>query len=208
LHARSRDDAIELDFPVSRVEPARAPAGLVEGLGVTPRSIAMNDDFVVAELADESAVRDLDPDLAALRRLGRRGVIATARPVSPTDADFVSRYWAPNAGIVDDPVTGSAHCALAPPAPGSQNTNVMRSATKDAVSWVIPEVASATLSKPCKAPWNPAWAISDHCDGVSPPTWKTSPWPCQEIWARAAGASRIKASMSSDARLNGVVTAA
>jgi PhzF family phenazine biosynthesis protein len=113
LHARRRGEAIELDFPVSQVEPAVAPAGLVEGLGATPRSIAANDDFVVAELAGEHDVRSLDPDLSQLRRIGRRGVIATAAG-GGSEADFVSRYWAPNAGIVDDPVTGSAHCALAP----------------------------------------------------------------------------------------------
>jgi predicted PhzF superfamily epimerase YddE/YHI9 len=114
LRARRRGKTIELDFPASPTMATDAPIGLVEGLGARPRHVEMNDDFVVAELIDEQAVRNLRPDLAQLRRLGNRGVIATAAADAATDGDFVSRYWAPNAGIIDDPVTGSAHCALAP----------------------------------------------------------------------------------------------
>ncbi|MFN8037065.1 MAG: PhzF family phenazine biosynthesis protein [Acidimicrobiia bacterium] len=114
LRARRAADTIELDFPASPASPASTLAGLAEGLRTQPRHVAVNDDFVIAELADEHAVRDLDPVLEALRALGPRGVIVTAAAGAGTAADFVSRYWAPGAGIADDPVTGSAHCALAP----------------------------------------------------------------------------------------------
>jgi len=69
-------------------------------------------DFLV-ELADEAAVRALRPDLRALRSVKARGVIVTARSQSPR-FDFVSRFFAPGAGVGEDPVTGSAHCCLGP----------------------------------------------------------------------------------------------
>jgi predicted PhzF superfamily epimerase YddE/YHI9 len=69
-------------------------------------------DWLV-EVADESAVRSIRPDLARIASLDVRGVIVTAR-ASSSDHDFVSRFFAPGAGVNEDPVTGSAHCALAP----------------------------------------------------------------------------------------------
>ena len=68
-------------------------------------------DYLV-ELDSESSVRELRPDLNALARLPGRGVIVTARSESGTH-DFVSRFFAPRAGVPEDPVTGSAHCTLA-----------------------------------------------------------------------------------------------
>jgi PhzF family phenazine biosynthesis protein len=119
-HSR-RDGTITLDFPAARPTQAAAPDGLAEALGATPQAIyhtgALGD--LLAVLADEATVRALTPDLAALadltRRDGIRGIIATAPADEPDRGyDFVSRYFAPAGGIPEDPVTGSAHTALAP----------------------------------------------------------------------------------------------
>jgi PhzF family phenazine biosynthesis protein len=120
LTARRDGVWIELDFPAEVVSEAQPPAGLVEALGVTPEWIGHNRlDWLIA-VADEQAVRDVAPDFGALKRVETRGVMVTARassPVTPATGapiDFVSRYFAPAFGIDEDPVTGSAHCALAP----------------------------------------------------------------------------------------------
>lgn len=122
LVAHSRPDgAITLDFPVAPATEAAVPDGLAEALGARP--VAAYDtgalgDLLVA-LPDEATVRGLAPDVTALARLadhdGVRGVIATAAAADPDGGyDFVSRFFAPAQGIPEDPVTGSAHTALAP----------------------------------------------------------------------------------------------
>ncbi len=113
LGARRRGDWIELDFPSEPVEPCSEPAGLAEALGVPLRFVGRNRMDILTEVADESALRSLDPDMAALARVEARGVIVTA-PAQSKGFDFVSRFFAPAAGVPEDPVTGSAHCALAP----------------------------------------------------------------------------------------------
>jgi predicted PhzF superfamily epimerase YddE/YHI9 len=105
-------DRIELDFPARVARACKAPPGLARGLGATPRFVGRNPDDLLVELASERAVRELRPDLAALAKLPVRGVIVTARGRGRTH--FVSRFFAPRVGIPEDPVTGSAHCALAP----------------------------------------------------------------------------------------------
>ena len=87
---------------------------LAAALGAEPAYSGKNayDFFVV--LASEGAVRGLAPDFAALRRLGVRGVIVTAAAGPGSAHDFVSRFFAPGVGVDEDPVTGSAHCALGP----------------------------------------------------------------------------------------------
>jgi PhzF family phenazine biosynthesis protein len=117
----AQDGTITLDFPAAPVSETPAPEGLAEALGATPHATcatgALGD--LLAVLDDEAAVRALAPDLAAIARIARRdgirGVIATAS-ASGADAgyDFVSRFFAPAEGIPEDPVTGSAHTALAP----------------------------------------------------------------------------------------------
>ena len=104
---------IELDFPAKREEPAAAPAGLVEALGVTPKYVGKNQFDYLVEIDGEVAVRRLTPNHAALAALPVRGVIVTSRADSP-GYDFVSRFFAPGSGVPEDPVTGSAHCALGP----------------------------------------------------------------------------------------------
>jgi PhzF family phenazine biosynthesis protein len=122
LVAHTADDGtITLDFPAAALGEAPAPEGLAEALGATPQATyatgALGD--LLAVLDDEAAVRALAPDLGAVARIARRdgirGVIATARAASPAAGyDFVSRFFAPADGIPEDPVTGSAHTALAP----------------------------------------------------------------------------------------------
>jgi len=106
-------DWIELDFPVKREESASAPAGLAEALGVTPKYVGKNQFDYLVEIDGEVAVRRLTPNHAALAALPVRGVIVTSRADSP-GYDFVSRFFAPGSGVPEDPVTGSAHCALGP----------------------------------------------------------------------------------------------
>jgi len=114
LTASRAGDWIELDFPAKPQEPVAAPAGLLEALGVKcPTHIGQSAFDYLVELDSEDAVRQLNPDHAALRKLTVRGVIVTSRSKSG-DFDFVSRFFAPGAGIDEDPVTGSAHCTLAP----------------------------------------------------------------------------------------------
>ena len=113
LTAVRRGDWIELDFPVTPVEPADAPPGLAESLGSRPRYVGKSIFDYLVELDSEGAVRDLRPDFGGLAKLGTRGVIATARSAG-ADFDFVSRYFAPGSGIDEDPATGSTQCALAP----------------------------------------------------------------------------------------------
>ncbi len=117
LEAWSRDGAIELDFPAHESAPVEPPEGLLEALDVAPRSVVQSRfGYVLIETASEEEVRAAAPDHARLRTLGVRGVILTAAtaPSGQSPYDFVSRFFAPGAGIDEDPVTGSAHCALGP----------------------------------------------------------------------------------------------
>jgi PhzF family phenazine biosynthesis protein len=104
---------VEMDFPATPVEPVEPPEGLVEALGVEATHVGRSkfDKFVIVE--SERVVRSLKPDFAKLREIPMRGVIVTSRSDDPA-FDFVSRYFAPGAGIDEDPVTGSAHCCLGP----------------------------------------------------------------------------------------------
>jgi PhzF family phenazine biosynthesis protein len=115
LLTAERDGArIVLDFPVLHVERCDEVPGLADALGTALPLITRAQDGRLLVLLDSvAAVRALVPDFRALRALAVRGVIVTA---ASDDArfDFVSRYFAPAAGVDEDPVTGSAHCALAP----------------------------------------------------------------------------------------------
>lgn len=113
LTADRRDPWIELDFPATPAAPADAPAGLSEALGAKPRFVGRSKFDYLVELEDEATVRRLDPDLGAIGRVKARGVIVTS-PAEAGKYDFVSRFFAPQSGVPEDPVTGSAHCALAP----------------------------------------------------------------------------------------------
>ncbi|WP_030746427.1 PhzF family phenazine biosynthesis protein [Streptomyces griseus] len=109
---------VTLDFPTSSLTPVPVPDGLTEALGAEVLAVHDTSEHVgdlVVELRDEAAVRGLAPDLAALTAHSSRGVIATALAADPSGGyDFVSRGFFPAVGIPEDPVTGSAHTALAP----------------------------------------------------------------------------------------------
>jgi PhzF family phenazine biosynthesis protein len=111
LTCRSVGDRIEMDFPATPAAPSAAPAGLFEALGTAPTDAFRSDFYVLVELADATAVRKLAPDMARLLDVDARGVIVTA---IDSEYDVVSRMFAPRMGIPEDPVTGSAHCVLAP----------------------------------------------------------------------------------------------
>ncbi|GAA3817296.1 PhzF family phenazine biosynthesis protein [Streptomyces chiangmaiensis] len=119
LTATPREDgSVTLDFPTAPLTRADIPEGIAEALGAKPRTAfdtGPNVGDLLVELADEKTVVALAPDHKALRRHSARGIIATARAEDPTRGyDFVSRGFFPNVGIDEDPVTGSAHTALAP----------------------------------------------------------------------------------------------
>lgn len=112
LIAKRLQEKIVLDFPALPAEPMEPPGELIEALGVTPLWVGRSRDDWLVELADAAAVQNLQPDIRRLAQLPCRGVIVTAGGTG--EANFVSRFFAPGAGIDEDPVTGSAHCVLAP----------------------------------------------------------------------------------------------
>ena len=112
LTARRRKGAIEMDFPATPAAPAEPPAGLTAALGFEPVSVHRGGADLLVEAASEKALGAVSPDFPALAGIDARGVIVTAP--GGGSCDFVSRFFAPAAGIDEDPVTGSAHCALGP----------------------------------------------------------------------------------------------
>ena len=111
LTARRNGEWIELNFPSTPPAEIAAPADLTAAIGAPARYAGKTIFDFLVEVESEEVVRSLQPDLRALAALDARGLIVTSRSSS---YDFVSRYFAPAFGIDEDPVTGSAHCALAP----------------------------------------------------------------------------------------------
>lgn len=110
LTVEREGDRLVMDFPARPPEPRLDPEAVAAALGARPVEVlAARDGFAVFE--SEAEVRALTPDMARVAALDCMGVIATA---PGKDADFVSRYFAPAAGVPEDPVTGSAHCTLIP----------------------------------------------------------------------------------------------
>ncbi len=101
-----------MDFPVRLSESVPVPRGLAEALGARPLEVHLNAFNYLVLLESAQVVRTLAPDMAAIATMDRDGVIVTAS--GDGGYDFVSRYFAPAKGIPEDPVTGSAHCMLAP----------------------------------------------------------------------------------------------
>ena len=101
-----------MDFPARHAVPVDTPAGLVQALGVEPVEVHADPFNYVVLLDSAQRVRALQPDTAAFIALDRSGVVVTAAGDAPYD--FTSRYFAPAKGIAEDPVTGGAHCGLAP----------------------------------------------------------------------------------------------
>lgn len=114
LTAQGVNTKIELDFPATPPAESELPEGLLDALGIGSAVWVGRPRFdYLVEVDSEQTVRDLSPAFSELRGLGVRGVIVTAHSSEP-DFDFISRFFGPGAGIDEDPVTGSAHCALAP----------------------------------------------------------------------------------------------
>lgn len=113
LLAERKGEWIEMDFPVKAEEAAIAPPGLLQALGVAPVYVGKNQFDYLVEVESEEVVRGVHPDLSLLSAVEARGVIVTSR-ASTQGYDFVSRFFAPRVGVNEDPVTGSAHCCLAP----------------------------------------------------------------------------------------------
>jgi predicted PhzF superfamily epimerase YddE/YHI9 len=110
LGASRVHDVVVLDFPAWPATPCSVPPAMADGLGWIPRELHKTRDFL-AVLGSEEEVAELKPEMAQIAKLDCLGLIVTA---PGRDCDFVSRFFAPGAGIPEDPVTGSAHCTLIP----------------------------------------------------------------------------------------------
>src|SRR6266853_1252097 len=126
LTARKKGAWIEIDFPAT---PVKLDSGSHEdlelALGTKAKNVGRTRFDYFAEVESENAVRSLSPDFTKLGRMQIRGLIVTSA-ASSADCDFVSRFFAPGAGVDEDPVTGSAHCCLGPFWQGKLNKNEMR----------------------------------------------------------------------------------
>jgi len=113
LTARHEGDEIEMDFPVRPERPCTVPNGLEEALGAKPRYVGRTQYDLLVELDSDTAVRELNPDFSKLKQISARGIMITSLTSLP-GYDFISRFFAPQVGVDEDPVTGSAHCSLGP----------------------------------------------------------------------------------------------
>lgn len=104
---------IQMDFPSESEEQSPSPPGLEEALGFKPLYVGKNRFDYLIEAESEEVVRRYQPDFGRLAAIAARGFIVTGRSKS-NEFDFVSRFFAPSVGVDEDPVTGSAHCCLAP----------------------------------------------------------------------------------------------
>jgi len=104
------DELLSMDFPSQPPVPCEAPKELLDGLRKEPLEVLCSEDYV-AVFSIENDIIELNPDMGILKKLDLRGVVVTAQG---NNVDFVSRFFAPKFGIDEDPVTGSAHCALTP----------------------------------------------------------------------------------------------
>lgn len=112
LEARFEKGWIELDFPAFEVKPVSSTPQIDQVIGFSPSDIFESDVNLLVELESFDAVRDYQPDFLKIAQLPYQGLIITCR--MDAGFDFASRYFAPRAGIDEDPVTGSAHCSLTP----------------------------------------------------------------------------------------------
>ncbi|MBT9538502.1 PhzF family phenazine biosynthesis protein [Thiobacillus sp.] len=110
LFVTRKGQLLEMDFPACPPTPCLLPELLAEGLGQRPLAVLAADDYI-AVFDNEATIRAITPNQVLLGQLDLRGVAVTAPGV---EVDFVSRFFAPKYGIAEDPVTGSAHCELAP----------------------------------------------------------------------------------------------
>jgi PhzF family phenazine biosynthesis protein len=113
LTCSKRDGRIEMDFPAEPAKAVKSPAEEAFAIGATPTFVGRNRMDMLVVLGSAEGVRRLAPDMTQVAQIKARGVIVTARSDVP-EADFVSRFFAPQSGVAEDPVTGSAHCCLGP----------------------------------------------------------------------------------------------
>jgi PhzF family phenazine biosynthesis protein len=113
LTCTQNGDFIELDFPATPAQKVEPPAGLFESLGVKSAFVAKSRFDILVVLESEQTMRSLSPDFTRLGQIPVRGVIVSSRSENP-QFDFISRFFAPCAGVDEDPVCGSAHCCLGP----------------------------------------------------------------------------------------------
>ncbi|MBK7260129.1 MAG: PhzF family phenazine biosynthesis protein [Ignavibacteriae bacterium] len=111
LRVRRDGDLLVLDFPVDTIRPAEVPEGLMRALGGPPRELFRGKDDLLVVYDREAEIRAIEPDFAMIGKVPCRGVIVTAPGET---VDFVSRFFGPQSGIPEDPVTGSAHTTLVP----------------------------------------------------------------------------------------------
>lgn len=110
LAVKRQGDMLSMDFPSQPPAPCEPPLELLEGLGIKPARVLKSSDYFVV-FHNEEEILGLAPQMDLLKKIDLRGVIVTA---PGRNSDFVSRFFAPKIGIDEDPVTGSAHCALIP----------------------------------------------------------------------------------------------
>jgi predicted PhzF superfamily epimerase YddE/YHI9 len=113
LGAERHGSRILLDFPALAAESCPPPPGLLESLNVAACHVARSKFDYLIEVESENVLRGVRPDFKQLLAVKCRGVVVTA-PSDDPQFDFVSRFFAPAVGVDEDPVTGSAHCLLAP----------------------------------------------------------------------------------------------
>jgi PhzF family phenazine biosynthesis protein len=111
LRVFKRGDLLTLDFPSDVIRRVDLTSALIEGFTIKPVEAYRGRTDYMLVFPRESDIADLHPDLSAIARLDARGVIVTARG---NTVDFVSRFFAPQSGVNEDPVTGSAHTTLTP----------------------------------------------------------------------------------------------
>lgn len=110
LKVRKEEGRLVMDFPTSSLQEAQAPPFLEEAIGTSAQELYRDTDYLYV-IENEEQLRNLEPNIRALEKADARGIIVTA---PGEEYDFVSRFFAPSAGVDEDPVTGSAHTMLTP----------------------------------------------------------------------------------------------
>ena len=111
LKVEKQGDLLELDFPADKLQPAETPQALIEALGATPKETLKGLTDYMLIFDNEAQIKAFEPDFRKIASVKCRGIIVTAKG---DEVDFVSRFFGPQSGIDEDPVTGSAHTTLTP----------------------------------------------------------------------------------------------
>ncbi|MFK7775165.1 MAG: PhzF family phenazine biosynthesis protein [Saprospiraceae bacterium] len=111
LRVKKDGDKYTMNFPTDILEKVEAPTELIEGLGISPIEVFKGKTDFMVIVENQTIIESLQPDLRSLEKLNARGTIVTA---PGREADFVSRCFFPQAGVDEDPTTGSAHTSMIP----------------------------------------------------------------------------------------------